>query len=174
MATQTVIAENGMISNQELDQLVRERSNHSLPALAASTVELLAKHHDMAPAEAQAAGSGPYAGRLVVKSRGRVLSLPVSEIRWIGAEENYVRISTATESHLLRETMTSIERSLDPRCFQRIHRSSIVNLRYVKEVRSESRGDFAIYLINGQKLAMSRSYRARMSAHLSHPHLSHR
>ncbi len=64
--------------------------------------------------------------------------------------------------------MTSIERSLDPRSFRRIHRSAIVNLRYVKEVRSESRGDFAIYLVNGQKLAMSRSYRAKMGAHLNH------
>jgi two-component system LytT family response regulator len=105
---------------------------------------------------------GPYTARIVFKSRGRILFLPVSDIRWIGAEENYVRICTGTESHLLRETMTSIEQRLDPQYFLRVHRSAIVNLRYVKEVRTESRGDFIVQLVNGQKLAMSRSYHARI------------
>lgn len=105
---------------------------------------------------------GGYTGRIVFKSRGRILFLPVSDIRWISAEENYVRICTGTETHLLRETMTSLEQRLDPKVFLRVHRSAIVNLRYVKEVRSESRGDFMVHLINGQKLAMSRSYRARI------------
>lgn len=106
--------------------------------------------------------AGPYTGRIVFKSRGRILFLPVSDIRWISAEENYVRICTGTETHLLRETMTSLEQRLDPKLFLRVHRSAIVNLRYVKEVRSESRGDFMVHLVNGQKLAMSRSYRARI------------
>jgi len=103
-----------------------------------------------------------YTDRIVFKSRGRILFLPVSDIRWIGAEENYVRICTGTESHLLRETMTSIEQRLDPQTFLRVHRSAIVNLHYVKEVRTESRGDFIVQLVNGQKLTMSRSYHARI------------
>lgn len=106
--------------------------------------------------------AGRYTGRIIFKSRGRILFLPVSDIRWISAEENYVRICTGTETHLLRETMTSLEQRLDPKLFLRVHRSAIVNLRYVKEVRSESRGDFMVHLVNGQKLAMSRSYRARI------------
>lgn len=110
---------------------------------------------------------GQYTGRIVFKSRGRILFLPVSDIRWISAEENYVRICTGTETHLLRETMTSLEQRLDPNLFLRVHRSAIVNLRYVKEVRSESRGDFMVHLVNGQKLGMSRSYRARIGELLS-------
>jgi len=104
-----------------------------------------------------------YAERIIFKSRGRILFLPVSEIRWIGAEENYVRICTGSESHLLRETMTSTERKLDPRQFLRVHRSAIVNLRYVKEVRTEGKGDFVVHLLNGQKVSMSRSYHSRIS-----------
>jgi two-component system LytT family response regulator len=111
--------------------------------------------------------TGAYTGRIIFKSRGRILFLPVSDIRWISAEENYVRICTGTETHLLRETMTSLEQRLDPKLFLRVHRSAIVNLRYVKEVRSESRGDFMVHLVNGQKLAMSRSYRARIGDLLS-------
>lgn len=104
----------------------------------------------------------PYTERIVFKSRGRILFLPVSEIRWIGAEENYVRICTGSESHLLRETMASTEKKLDPRQFLRVHRSAIVNLRYVKEVRTEGKGDFVVHLVNGQKVGMSRSYHSRI------------
>jgi two-component system LytT family response regulator len=103
-----------------------------------------------------------YTTRIVFKSRGRILFLPVSDIRWIGAEENYVRICTRTETHLLRQTMSDLEEKLDPEMFARVHRSAIVNLQYVKEVRTESRRDFAVLLVNGQKIPMSRSYHARI------------
>jgi two-component system LytT family response regulator len=103
-----------------------------------------------------------YTKRIVFKSRGRILFLPLSDIRWIGAEENYVRICTESETHLLRETMTHLEEKLDPQMFLRVHRSSIVNLQYVKEVRTEKDGEFAVMLVNGQKIAMSRSYRSRI------------
>jgi two-component system, LytTR family, response regulator len=109
-----------------------------------------------------------YPARIVFKSRGRILFLRVAEIRWIGAEENYVRISTGTETHLLRETMSAIEEKLDPQMFLRVHRSAIVNLHFVKEVRTETQGEFAVLLTNGQKVAMSRSYHTRVRAILEH------
>ena len=103
-----------------------------------------------------------YATRLVFKSRGRILFLPINEIRWIEAEENYVRICTASESHLLRETIGHLESRLDPQFFLRVHRSAIVNLHYVKEVKNEPDGDATVVLMSGEKVAMSRSYRARI------------
>lgn len=106
--------------------------------------------------------SGAYKSRIVFKSRGRILFLPVEDIRWIGAEENYVRISTANESHLLRETMARLESTLDPELFLRVHRSAIVNLRYVKEVKSDSEGESVVVLTSGEKIAMSRGYRNRI------------
>jgi two-component system, LytTR family, response regulator len=108
-----------------------------------------------------------YTTRIVFKSRGRILFLPVSDIRWIGAEENYVRICTETEKHLLRETMSHLEEKLDPQMFLRVHRSAIVNLQYLKEVRTEPNGEFTVVLVNGQKVAMSRSYHARISEWLA-------
>ncbi|QHS53212.1 LytTR family DNA-binding domain-containing protein [Edaphobacter sp. 12200R-103] len=104
----------------------------------------------------------PYTTRIVFKSKGRILFLPVSEICWIGAEENYVRICTQSETHLLRETMTRLEEKLDPTTFLRVHRSSIVNLQYVKEVRPEVDGEYGVHLLNGQKIPMSRTYRSRI------------
>ncbi len=114
------------------------------------------------------AGNSAYSSRIVFKSRGRILFLPVSSIRWIGAEENYVRICTESETHLLRETMARLEEKLDPHMFLRVHRSSIVNLQFVKEVRTEHDGEAAVVLVNGQKIAMSRSYRSRIHDLMTH------
>jgi len=109
-----------------------------------------------------------YTTRIVFKSRGRIVFLPVSDIRWISAEENYVRINTQTETHLLRETMARLEEKLDPEMFLRVHRSSIVNLQHVKEVRTEADGEYTVVLVNGEKLTMSRGYRSRINGWLTH------
>jgi two-component system, LytTR family, response regulator len=103
-----------------------------------------------------------YTSRIVFKSRGRILFLSVDEIRWIAAEENYVRICVGGESHLLRETMSNLETRLNPHTFLRVHRSAIVNLHYVKEVKSETDGEATVVLTNGEKIAMGRSYRSRI------------
>jgi two-component system LytT family response regulator len=113
-------------------------------------------------AQPRSANGAQYTTRIVFKSKGRILFLPVSEICWIGAEENYVRICTQSETHLLRETMTHLEEKLDPNTFLRVHRSSIVNLQYVKEVRPEIDGEYGVHLLNGQKIPMSRGYRSRI------------
>ena len=110
----------------------------------------------------QPAKSALSPARIVFKSRGRILFLPITEIRWIAAEENYVRICTGSESHLLRETMNGIQNKLDSQMFLRVHRSAIVNLKYVKEVRRETTGDFSVMLSNGQKVAMSRSHHSHI------------
>jgi two-component system LytT family response regulator len=104
-----------------------------------------------------------YSTRIVFKSRGRILFLPVSDIRWIRAEENYVRICAGSETHLLRETMARMEERLDPQMFLRVHRSWIVNLQFLKEVRSDPNGEFVVILIDGHKLPMSRTYHSRVS-----------
>ena len=125
--------------------------------------------HQTPQTSLQAPGSAnPYANRIVFKSRGRILFLPVSSIRWIGAEENYVRICTEGESYLLREPIGRLEEKLDPQLFLRVHRSSIVNLQFVKEVRTESTGESVVILLNGQRLSMSRSYRSRINDWLTH------
>ena len=58
--------------------------------------------------------------------------------------------------------MTRLEEKLDPSTFLRVHRSSIVNLQYVKEVRPEMDGEYGVHMLNGQKIAMSRGYRSRI------------
>lgn len=106
-----------------------------------------------------------YTDRLVFRSKGRILFLPIAEIRWIGAEENYVRICTGRESHMLRNTMTNFENKLDPEIFLRIHRSAIVNLQHVKEFRTDgNEGECFVTMSDGHKLPVSRGYRSRITS----------
>jgi two-component system, LytTR family, response regulator len=108
--------------------------------------------------------SSRFISRIVFKSRGRILFLSVRDVYCIGAEENYVRLCTDSETHLLRETMNRIEERLDPEKFMRVHRSHIVNLEFLKEVRTEKTGEMVVLLTNGQKIPMSRGCRARLHA----------
>lgn len=119
-------------------------------------------------ADPKHADAGRYTSRIVFKSKGRILFLPVTDIRWIGAEENYVRICTERESHLLRETMAHLETRLDPESFIRVHRSTIVNLQHVREIRTDTPdGESFVLMSDGQRLPVSRGFRARITQLLS-------
>ena len=150
-----------------VDYLLKPFSSDRLhTAVQRAIQQIHAKELPVSPQSSEA-NAGQYAKRIVFKSRGRILFLPVGNIRWIGAEENYVRICTDNESHLLREPIGRMEEKLDPQMFLRVHRSSIVNLQYVKEVRTETSGESVVVLLSGQKLAMSRSYRTRINEWLA-------
>ena len=150
------------------DYLLKPFSSERLQvAIQRATLQIQSRSTPQ-PARQTQAGTNSYANRIVFKSRGRILFLPVSTIRWIGAEENYVRICTEGESYLLREPIGRLEEKLDPQLFLRVHRSSIVNLQFVKEVRTESTGESVVILLNGQRLSMSRSYRSRINEWLTH------
>jgi two-component system LytT family response regulator len=102
--------------------------------------------------------------RLVFKSGGRIVFLPLDELHVVYAEQNYIRLATVDGTHMLRETMGSFEGRLDPRLFVRIHRSTIVNLRHVKEIRTDiTPGEYSVVMLNGTKLPVSRGYRSRLT-----------
>ncbi len=110
-----------------------------------------------------------YVERLVVKSAGRILFLNVAEIDWIEAADNYVRLHAGRESHLLRETMNSLEKKLDPDQFLRVHRSRIANTTKIKELRPTFRGEYDILLLDGTRIDSGRAYRDRILKLLSDP-----
>ncbi len=105
-----------------------------------------------------------YAERLAVKSNGRVLLLPTAEVDWVAAEGNYVRLHAGKRSHLVRETIGSLEARLDPRAFIRIHRSTLVRLERIRELQPWSHGEYRVILQDGTQLTLSRSYRDRLQA----------
>jgi two-component system LytT family response regulator len=109
-----------------------------------------------------------YAERLVVKTAGRIFFLGVGEIDWIEAADNYVRLHAGRDSHLLRETMSSLEKRLDPELFLRVHRSAIVNVRRIKELHPLFRGEYEIILQDGTRLATGRGYRDKLQELFGH------
>jgi len=127
-------------------------------------LDLLAGFQTQPPGPSQAAASkdGDYLGRFSVKDGERYLLLRAEEIDWVESAANYVRLFARGANYLIRMTMTELERRLDPRHFARIHRSTIVNINRVKEIRPEWHGDFDVLLGNGKTLRMSRKYRNRL------------
>jgi two-component system LytT family response regulator len=103
---------------------------------------------------------------LLVKTGGKALFLRVDEIDWVEAQGNYLRLHRSTDSYLIRQTMSDMETSLDPHKFLRIHRSTIVNIERVKELRPMFHGDYGVVLHNGTRLTLSRNYRHKVPAYL--------
>lgn len=102
----------------------------------------------------------PAAGRkLAVRSAGRVLLVDIPEIDWIEAAGNYVRLHVGPAAHLFPRTMAELEATLLPSRFVRIHRSTIVNIDRVTELRTDDNRDFTVMLRDGTALRLSRTYR---------------
>lgn len=103
----------------------------------------------------RAGGSG--LSRIMVKEGGRVFFQPVEEIEWIEAADYYARIHVGGGSHLIRESLASLEERLDAARFVRVHRSAIVNVERVQELRLDWRNRPCLVLVTGEKVPVSRS-----------------
>jgi two-component system LytT family response regulator len=100
--------------------------------------------------------------RLAVKTGGRVIFVKVADIDYIEAAHNYVELHVEKQSHLLRETLNSIEARLPADRFVRISRSVIVNIERVKELQPLFYGEYTVTLHNGVRLTLSRRYRDKL------------
>ena len=109
------------------------------------------------PAEDENAGR--YERMINIKDRGQIFRVDVETIEHIEAAGDYMCIYTGDNSLILRETMKDLERRLDPRVFQRVHRSTIVNLDQVRQVRPHTNGECFLVLDSGAEVKVSRSYR---------------
>jgi two-component system, LytTR family, response regulator len=103
-----------------------------------------------------------FVERLVVRAGGRIVILRVSEIDYIEAASNYVRLHAGGRDYLLRETMTALESKLDPTEFVRIHRSTMVRVDRIRELEPLFQGDYIVILTDGTRLTSSRGYRERL------------
>lgn len=98
--------------------------------------------------------------RLMIKTKDQIAIIAVDEIDWIESAGDYVYIHTDKKKYLIRETLTALEQKMDVRKFVRIHRSSIVNIDKIKSMKQNEHGDFDVFLTDGTKLKLSRTYRA--------------
>lgn len=103
--------------------------------------------------------SNRYEKLINIKDRGQIFRVDVDTIEVVEAAGDYMCIKTADNTLVLRETMKDLEKRLDPRRFQRVHRSTIVNLDQVKQVKPHTNGECFLVLDSGSQVKVSRSYR---------------
>ena len=97
--------------------------------------------------------------RILIKDRGKVIIVNEADVDWIEAEGDYVRVHTGGRGHLLRETMAAMAERLDPARFARIHRSTIVNVSRIRELKPHPNREYTVVLHDGTRLKLSRGYR---------------
>jgi two-component system LytT family response regulator len=107
------------------------------------------------------------AERFMVRKGERTIVVPVSEIRFLQSDGNYVELRTAQGTHVMRETMAHVEERLDPTKFVRIHRRVIVAIEFIKELQPWFGGDQILVLKDGSKLRVSRTRREAVASRLA-------
>jgi two-component system LytT family response regulator len=115
-----------------------------------------------AAAAASAAGARRYAKMLPIRSGRETIRLDVATIDWIDAAGDYMCLHADGQTHVLRATMKELEDMLDPQVFQRVHRSTIVNLARVRSLRPHLNGECFLKLQSGQEVKLSRSFRDKV------------
>jgi len=104
---------------------------------------------------------------LPIRQGRETVRVPVASIQWVDAAGDYMCIHAGGDTHILRGTMKELEELLDPKLFQRVHRSTIVNLRLVKSLRAHMNGEYFLTLDGGHELKLSRTYRDKVEYFLN-------
>lgn len=119
---------------------------------------------EMAVKELLASGqdAATYSDRLAIKDGSSTTFVPIKDIDWVDAAGDYMCVHVQGQTHIMRTTMKELESQLDPTVFQRVHRSTIVNLQRVEKVSSHINGEFHLTLSCGSSLKMSRSYKDKV------------
>ena len=151
-----------------LDHAIRQVRTRGAAALLAEMQALLGgRAGPDGKVDSAAPRSRRALDKIVLKDAHRVRLLPVEQISWIEAEGMYVNIHTRDgASHSHRALIGAIEESLDSRRFVRIHRSAIVNIDLVSELRQDAHGDYVAVLRGGTEVRVGRRFRARLQARL--------
>jgi two-component system, LytTR family, response regulator len=111
--------------------------------------------------------SGKYASRFAVRTGAKIQVVFAEDVEWVGTAGNYTELHSGGKAHLLRETMNTLEERLDPAEFIRVHRSRIVRLRCVRELRAIGNREYLVKLSDGSEHRASRSYADQLERWLS-------
>ncbi len=105
------------------------------------------------------AGPPPLAKQVLVRDADRAYFLPVEDIERISAAGNYVEVHAAGKVHLIREPLSTFISQLAPEEFLRVHRSHVVHIGLIAEIRPMFHGDYELVLRSGECLPLSRRYK---------------
>jgi two-component system LytT family response regulator len=140
-------------------RLNEKRQVHEVEKLREVLAEVAPQAMSDYVSEDDAPASNRFEKLINIKDRGQIFRVDVDSIERIDAAGDYMCIYTADNSLILRETMKDLEKRLDPRNFQRVHRSTIVNLSQVRQVKPHTNGECFLVLESGAQVKVSRSYR---------------
>jgi len=110
-----------------------------------------------------------YTRRMAVPALGKTVLLDVKEIDWIEGAENYARLHVGAATYMLHVSMSTLGSALDPNAFMRIHRSTIVNLKRIRDLQAADHGEYVLTLMTGTRLRSGRTYREKLRSLLSNP-----
>ena len=144
------------------EALARAKSHVELREVRDLAQSLRAFLHERTGAEPEAASGKGFLTRFMVKVGGRVIFVKSSDVDWIEADNYYIKLHVGGKNHMLRLSMKELEERLDPKSFWRIHRSAIINLERVKELRQNPNGEYVVVLNDGTELKLSRGRRERL------------
>ncbi len=141
-------------------RLAEKRSAEEVEKLKEVLAEVAPEAVDnFADSSSEAPAANRFEKLINIKDRGQIFRVDVDSIERIDAAGDYMCIYTGDNTLILRETMKDLEKRLDPRRFQRVHRSAIVNLDLVREVKPHTNGECFLVLESGAQVKVSRSYR---------------
>jgi len=103
-----------------------------------------------------------HVSHFVVRTHNSIRLVPAGQLLWAEGAGNYVKLHTASGTHLIRSTLQELEGRLDPARLRRIHRSRIVSLAEIGEITSDGHGSYEVHLRSGPVLRMTRTYRSRL------------
>jgi two-component system, LytTR family, response regulator len=107
--------------------------------------------------------------RLVVRNQGQVLFLSPSDIDWIEAADYYACVHVGSDTHILRRSLSELEKDLGDETFIRIHRSIVVNIERIRGLELQANGEYAAVLKSGVRLRLSRRYRKNLMQRAAFP-----
>ncbi len=140
-------------------RLAEKRGIEEAGRLKEVLAEVAPEHDDIGAVEEEGPAASRFEKLINIKDRGQIFRVDVDTIEKIDAAGDYMCIYTGDNTLILRETMKDLEKRLDPRRFQRVHRSTIVNLDLVKQVKPHTNGECFLVLDSGAQVKVSRSYR---------------
>jgi two-component system, LytTR family, response regulator len=107
--------------------------------------------------------------RLIIRNGSRIATLAIDDIDWIEAQDYYAEIHAGGSTYLVRQSLQKLAASLDPGRFVRIHRKTIVNVRRVKELEPMFHGEYVVFLHDGTRLKLSRTFKNHLGRLLGLP-----
>ncbi len=102
--------------------------------------------------------------RIAIKVKGRILFISPVDVIAVEAQGNYVALRCGSSTHLLRESISAVAEKLEPNGFIRIHRSVLVNISFVAEIRPHSSGEYILHLNGGKKYTVTRIYKKNLKS----------